>query len=394
MSYPASPPLQGLRVVELAGVLAGPSVGCFLAELGAEVLKIEPPETGDLTRAWYLAGEDRSQPSAYFSTINWGKQSVALDLASALGRAVLARLLPTTDVLLTNFKPGSADKLGLAYHQLQDAYPSLIYGAITGYGPDNDRAGFDAIVQAESGFMHLNRTPGGRPAKMPVALMDLLAAHQLKEAILAALLHRGRTGRGCQVHTSLIEAGVSALANQLAAWLWAGQPPEPMGSDHPSIVPYGSLFAARGGEPLMLAVGSDAQFAAMASLLGRPDWATDPRFATNPARVQHRDVLKEALQQAIQAWQIDPLMEALAARKIPAGRILRVEESAALPEVRHLLLHHPLAPGQGFRTAAFRSSAWAAVPLLPPPALGQDTAAVLAALGFDDYEIASLKNAG
>jgi crotonobetainyl-CoA:carnitine CoA-transferase CaiB-like acyl-CoA transferase len=359
-------PLAHLRVLELAAVLAGPSVGCFLAELGATVIKVEPP-AGDVTRQWLLPREQGM--SAYFSAINWGKQSIVLDLHQPQDLAVAQALAGQSDIIISNYKPGSAAKLGMDYATLAARRPGLIYGSITGYGEDNPRAGFDAIVQAESGLMYLTREPGQEPLKTPVAIMDLLAAHQLKEAILLALYHRERTGEGAHVSTSLIEAGVTALANLMSAWLWRGQDPEPLGADHPSIAPYGTLFRAADGHHLLLAVGNDAQFARLCNILELDALPQDPRFATNAARVQHRDALKPLLAAAIAQHDRDDLMAALATEKVPAGRILRVSQAAALPEVQHLLLSHPAAQGLGLRTAAFRSSAWEPAALSPPPEL-------------------------
>lgn len=393
MNTPSSPlPLAHLTVLELAAVLAGPSVGCFLAELGARVIKIEPPGRGDLTRAWYLPGEAEGI-SAYYSCINWGKESVCLNLKHPQAREAIHRLLPQVDVVIANYKPGSAAKLGMDYDTLRALRPDLVYGSITGYGEANPRAGFDVIVQAESGVMYLNRGPGQPPMKMPVALMDLLAAHQLKEGLLTALLHRERTGQGAFVHTSLIEAAVSNLANVLAAWLWSGTDPEPIGNNHPSIVPYGSIYACGDGHHVVLAVGTDAQFAHLCQLLNVPHLAADPRYATNRTRVEHRDELNPLLEQAMQPWQRDALMHELELAKIPAGRILRIAQGAALPDVQHLLLSHPLAQGMGMRTAAFGSSAWGQAPLSPPPSLGQHTHSVLGSLGYTEAEIATMSSA-
>ncbi|MBX3100933.1 MAG: CoA transferase [Bacteroidetes bacterium] len=359
-----------MRVLELAAVLAGPSVGCFLAEMGADVIKVEPP-AGDVTRQWLLPGEQGT--SAYFSAINWGKRSVCLDLTQPEDLKVALALAGQADIVIANYKPGSAARLGMDYASLSRQNPRLIYGSITGYGEHNPRAGFDAIVQAESGLMYLTREPGQEPLKTPVAIMDLLAAHQLKEAVLLALYHRERTGQGVQVATSLIEAGVTALANLMSAWLWRGQDPEPLGADHPSIAPYGTLFRAADGHHLLLAVGTDAQFVRLCEVLQLPALAADTRFVTNAARVRHRDVLKPLLQEAVARYERDTLMDLLAAQKIPAGRILRVSQAAALPEVQHLLLTHPAAQGLGLRTAAFNSSGWQPAEMTPPPALGQHT---------------------
>ncbi|MEL6614610.1 MAG: CoA transferase, partial [Bacteroidota bacterium] len=231
-----SAPLSGFRVIELAGVLAGPSAGQLFAELGADVIKVEPPG-GDVTRTWRLPSEasgettDRNDRPAYFSAANWGKRSVALDLGQPGGREALHLLVRGADVVLTAYRPGSAERLGADAATLRALSPRLVVAELTGYGPDNPRAGYDAVIQAESGFMHLNGPTEGAapeasgesgPTKMPVALMDLLAAHQIKEGVLAALLRRERTGEGATVQVSLTAAAAGALANQGTAWLQAG----------------------------------------------------------------------------------------------------------------------------------------------------------------------------
>ncbi|MCS7087019.1 MAG: CoA transferase, partial [Bacteroidia bacterium] len=254
-------PFEGLRVVECAGVLAGPAVGMYFAELGAEVVKIEPPG-GDVTRSWLLPGETRS---SYYSCVNWGKKVATLDLTRETD--ALMALLETADVLVANFKPGSAQKLGLDYPTLSQKFPRLIYGNVTGYGPDNGRAGYDAVVQAECGLMFLNAEADGKPMKAPIAIVDVLAAHQLKAGLSVALYMREKTGRGAYVQTSLIEAGVSALINQGAAWLYSGRAPRPMGSEHPAIAPYGGVYDCRDGA-MILAVGNDAQFRRLCQIVG------------------------------------------------------------------------------------------------------------------------------
>mmetsp|Transcript_7376 Transcript_7376/g.26964 ORF Transcript_7376/g.26964 Transcript_7376/m.26964 type:complete len:274 (+) Transcript_7376:464-1285(+) len=240
-----------MRVLELASVLAGPSTGQFLAELGADVIKVENRKTrGDVTRGWRLPGEPSEGPSAYFKSCNLGKRSLALDAAGQSGRDLCRKLALASDVVLASYKPGDAEKLGLDATSLRAEEPRLVYAQITGYGLNDPRVGYDALIQAEAGFTHMNGEPGerGRPTKMPVALVDLLAAHQLKEAILLALWRRDRTGEGSHVHVSLMGAAVASLANQATGYLCAGKVPQRMGSDHPSISPYGSAFDDRDGQ--------------------------------------------------------------------------------------------------------------------------------------------------
>ena len=388
--------LSGLRVVELAGVLAGPSVGQFLAELGADVVKVENARTGgDVTRTWRLPSEappDRGPGQApasgdrpaYFAAANWGKRSVALDLTRADGREALHALVRGAGVVLTAYRPGSAGRLGADAEALRALAPEAVVVALTGYGPEDARAGYDAVVQAESGFMHLNgpaeseapEASGGEPTKMPVALMDVLAAHQIKEAVLAALLRRERTGEGALVEVSLLGAAAGSLANQGTAWLQAGHEPRRLGSAHPQIAPYGEPLATATG-PVVLAVGTDRQFAALCDVLEMP-LAADARFATNPARVQNRAALMAALREALARWDRGALLAELDARAVPAGAVRRVSEAFEAPEARRVVLRSgPLA---GLRQAAFAldGAAPEAAALRPPPRYAEHTRAVLA----------------
>ncbi len=371
-------PFAHLRVLELASVLAGPQVGQFFAELGAEVLKVESP-AGDVTRTWKTSAETvdsqaagDTSVSAYFSASNWGKKSLVLDLTTAAGQASLHRLAAAADIVLTSYKPGDAEKLRADYATLSAENPRLLYGHLTGYGPENARAGYDAVLQAEAGFMYLNAAgPGQPPQKMPVAMVDLLAAHQLKEGLLTGLFQRERTGRGALVQVSLLDSALSALANQAATYLATGHDPQPLGSGHPSIVPYGTVYRAANGRLLVLAAGSDGQFRQLGAALGRPEWATDSRFATNPARVAHRAELEALLTEAIAAVNGDELLAGLERCAVPAGAVRSVGEALRLPSAQGMVL--PAAGGTrvGLRTVAFRSSGWvAAAQLSVPPGLG------------------------
>ena len=285
--------LKDLLVVELASVLAGPSVGMFLAELGADVIKVEHfAAGGDVTRTWKLASEaaDDDRP-AYFCAVNWGKRSVGVDLRHAEGRAIVHDLARKADIVVASYKPGDAAKWEVDAATLMALNPKLIYADLTAYGDDDPRVGFDAIIQAEAGFTYMNGQPESGPTKMPVALMDLLAAHQLKEGILLALLTRARTGTGTHVSTNLLAAGLASLANQAANWLVAGHVPQRMGSEHPNIVPYGTIYPTADGRAIVLAIGNDAQFAQLCAALGLPELAADPDFAHNAARVRNRAAL-------------------------------------------------------------------------------------------------------
>ncbi len=373
-------PLAGLRVLELASVLAGPQVGQFLAELGADVVKLEHPGTGgDVTRSWKSAHEDpATDVSAYFAAANWGKVSRVVDLTTPAGQAELRARAAVTDIVIASYKPGDAAKLGADYPTLRAANPALIYAHITGYGPDSARAGYDAVLQAETGFMHLNAAvtaPGGAvgaPQKMPVALIDLLAAHHLKEGILTALYRRSRTGQGALVEVSLAQSALASLANQATNWLVAGLNPQPLGSEHPNIVPYGTVLTAADGTRLVVAVGSDRQFMHLCAAVGVPELATDVRFETNAARVRHREALNPLLRALVAKLAGGALLAELDRRHVPAGEVRDVRQALATPEAAPLLLHDPqTARAGGVRTAVFHlDGAPLRRALSPPPPLG------------------------
>jgi crotonobetainyl-CoA:carnitine CoA-transferase CaiB-like acyl-CoA transferase len=327
------------KVLELASVLAGPSVGQFFAELGAEVIKIENPATGgDVTRTWKLAGEHTDDRSAYFCSVNWGKKSVTLDLALPQDRETVYDLARQADVVIASYKPGDAERLGVDYNALSQLNPRMVYGQITGYGSDNDRVGYDAILQAEAGFMFMNGEAGGPSLKMPVALIDVLAGHQLKEGILLALLNRARTGKGDFVEVSLIQAAVSSLVNQATNWLVAGKLPQKHGSSHPNIAPYGDVFKTVDGKEVLLAVGNDKQFKALCLLLSLAPMADDARFRQNISRVENRTELNSILQASIGQWDSAALIAQIHAAKIPGGFIQNMQQVFEMPEAKELLL--------------------------------------------------------
>ncbi|MBN1949027.1 MAG: CoA transferase [Candidatus Cloacimonetes bacterium] len=385
--------LNGLRVLELANVLAGPSVGTFLAELGAEVIKIENLLTrGDVTRKWKLPTEDpETDISGYFSCVNWGKLSIALDLKQDAGLGIVLDLVKISDIVLVSYKPGDARKLGVDYPALRKVREDIIYGEITGYGPANPRAGYDALLQAETGFTYMNGTPDGPPVKMPVALIDVMAAHQLKEAILLALLEKTRTGAGKYLQVSLFQSGIASLVNQAANWLVGKTNPERLGSDHPNIVPYGTIFSTRTGE-IVLAVGTDRQFEDLCRVLGVPEWAQDDRFSSNYQRVRHRDVLKEMIAGEFSKWARDELLNSLNEWNIPSGAVHNLQEVFRQPEAQDLLLSAELTSGkylQGVRSVVFMKSS----DILPPPHLGEHTDYILTRLlNYSQDKIACLTN--
>lgn len=376
-------PLFGTKVLELANVLAGPSVGVALAELGATVIKVENLLTcGDVTRTWKLPLEDPDTDiSGYFSCVNWGKKSIALNLNTPEGLDIVYRLTELCDIVLVSYKPGDAEKLKVDYETLRKQNRNLIYAHITGYGLKNKRAGYDAIIQAESGYTYMNGEPNGQSVKMPVALMDVLAGHQLKEAILLALLNRERTGKGQYIETSLIKSGVAALSNQATNWLVGNSIPQRMGSDHPNIVPYGTLYYTSDGKPVVIAVGSDKQFADLCAVLGQPNLAKDPRYSKNFSRVQHRKELNGIIQQLVSQIDRNTLLGELDRRSVPAGGVFNMQEVFEQPEAREMVMESKTTSGKsikGLRTVAFTLDGKPnTAPLTAPPHYGEHTAQVM-----------------
>jgi crotonobetainyl-CoA:carnitine CoA-transferase CaiB-like acyl-CoA transferase len=377
--------LNDLKVLELASVLAGPSVGQFFAELGAEVIKVENLKTGgDVTRTWKGADEQTDDRSAYFCSCNWGKKSVALDLTSAEGKQIVQKLAQRSDVIIASYKPGDAEKLGVSYQQLLINNKKLIYGQITGYGADNDRVGYDAVIQAESGFMDLNGEKNGLPIKMPVALIDVLAAHHLKEGLLLALLKREKTGEGSLVEVSLIQSALSLLANQATNWLVAKKLPIRQGSAHPNIAPYGDSFLTRDGKRILLAVGSDRQFQDLIKVLGigqevidLGDWSLEVKFLTNQQRVENRIAVNELLASSITEFDAKELMKKINQLKIPGGLIQNVEEAFSTKEAKEILIQSESLVGVKNFVGSLSSLQHLTSNLLPPPHFGEHTEEVL-----------------
>ncbi|MFW5706546.1 MAG: CaiB/BaiF CoA transferase family protein [Bacteroidota bacterium] len=394
-------PLQGLKVLELASVLAGPSVGMFFAELGAIVYKIENVTThGDVTRKWKLPKEDPDTDiSGYFSCVNWGKYSFAVDLCQEEGLQIIYKLAAECDIVLVSYKPGDAEKLKVDYPTLKQHNEKLIYAHITGYGLRNPRAGFDAIIQAESGFTYMNGEPDGPPTKMPVALMDVLAAHHLKEAILLALYQREKTGKGQYIEASLFKAGVSSLANQATNWLVGQSIPQRMGSDHPNIVPYGTIFKTKDGKEIVMAAGTDKQYQQLITVLGRPDLATDCKFEKNHGRVIHKEEINSIIQQEIMKYTREEILDLLQQKRIPAGGVFNMKEVFEVPEAQPMILEGEYQSGmqiKGVRSIAFNTTdAMSVQQLSPPPHYGEHTLMILKeVLKYDTETITQIINKG
>jgi crotonobetainyl-CoA:carnitine CoA-transferase CaiB-like acyl-CoA transferase len=328
-------PLAGVKVVELARILAGPWAGQLLADLGAEVVKVERPGVGDDTRQWGppFAADGAA---AYFHACNRGKSSVAIDLDSAEGQAQVRALVAEADVLIENFKVGGLAKYGLDFPSLAALNPGLVYCSITGFGqngPYAGRAGYDFVIQAMGGAMSLTGEPEGPPQKSGVAYADMFTGLYATVAILAALRDRDRTGRGAHIDMALLDTQIAVLGNQALYWMVSGEVPRRMGNGHVNLVPY-QAFEMADGE-IIVAVGNDGQFERLCGLLGMPDLASDDRFRTNPARVVNRAALIPRLEAAMRSRQQREFSEALEAAGIPSGPINAVDAVFADPQVVH-----------------------------------------------------------
>lgn len=330
--------LKGLKVIDLSSVLAGPSVGTFFAELGASVVKIEHPIHKDVTRTWKLPGEDpHSEISAYFASVNFGKEYLFLDLMQEADHISFLKLISEADILIMNFKKGDDIKLRIQDDDLLSINPRLIIGKINGYGEQSDRVAYDLVLQGESGFMSINGTPDSGPVKMPVALIDVLTAHHLKEAILLALYNREKSGKGKVVSISLYDAAVSSLVNQASNYLMTGQVPQRLGSLHPNIAPYGELFRTADGALIIFAIGSDRHFAKLCAVLGLNDLPERDEFEHNQNRVRNREKLALLIAEQTEKWQSDKLLEILHKENVPAGKIMDLKEVFANERAKSLI---------------------------------------------------------
>ncbi len=366
---PTNSLFAALKVVELASVLAGPAVGQFFAELGAQVIKIENATTGgDVTRSWKIAGEDPTKAdSAYYRSVNYGKEIRMLDLTQSTAQAAVLALVMEADILITNFSPAAAEKLGMDIAKLAALNPRLIIAQLYAFGEEDPRPAYDIVLQAEAGFLGMTGTTTGQLARMPVALIDLLAAHQLKEGILVALIHRSSSGRGAVVKTNLYQSAIASLANQATNFLIAGAMAQPMGTAHPNIAPYGDLFTLAGGERIVLAIGNDRQFEALCAIL---HLSIPPSLTTNALRVRNRNELLQFLTEPLQSCALEQLLPPRAERqpanayttevsttekmqqKIPFGQVKNMREVFDDALAQAQLLTYPDGQ-QAVRTIAF-----------------------------------------
>ncbi|SEB40529.1 Crotonobetainyl-CoA:carnitine CoA-transferase CaiB [Nitratireductor aquibiodomus] len=388
-----NPPLKGVRVIELARILAGPWAGQVLADLGADVIKVENPNGGDDTRKWgppFVEGADGENLSAaYYHSCNRGKRSIALDFSKPEEAEKLKKLIATADVLIENFKLGGLKKYGLDYESLKAINPRLVYCSITGFGqtgPYAPRAGYDFIIQGMSGLMSITGAPGGEPQKVGVAVSDIFTGLYSVIAIQAALRHAEATGEGQMIDMALLDSQVAVLANQNMNYLISGNSPVQMGNAHMNIAPY-EVLPVKDGH-IILAVGNDGQFQRFCKIVGLDELPKNERFATNPARVANRAALRERIVATLAGWDKAELLAKCDANAVPASPINTIEEMFADPQVKARGMQLSLGDGHGTALPSVRSPInLSQTPLAferPSPRLGEHTAEILREIGDDN----------
>ncbi len=407
--------LSHLKVLDLSRVLAGPWCTQMLADLGADVVKVERPGAGDDTRHWgppFLQDAQGADTdlATYYTACNRNKRAITIDMAQPQGQALVKQLAAQSDVLVENFKVGGLKHYGLDFESLHAVNPKLIYCSVTGFGqngPYAERAGYDLMIQAMSGMMsltgHADGEPGGGPLRMGVALIDILTGIYACSAILAAIESRHRTGLGQHIDMALLDVGMAVLANQAAGFLNTGRVPQRQGNAHPSLAPY-QTFDTLDGQ-MLLAVGNDGQFSRFCEAAGHPEWALDARFASNALRVQHRPALVALLLTVTRSRSTAQWVTLLEDKAVPCGPINDLAQAFADPQVqaRGLVVNQPVAPVNAAQ-AAIESISTVASPLRlqstppvlqrAPPALGEHTAEVLAELGLSPQAVAELRRKG
>jgi crotonobetainyl-CoA:carnitine CoA-transferase CaiB-like acyl-CoA transferase len=400
-----SGPLAGIKVLDLSRVLAGPWSSQILADLGAEVIKVEQPGQGDDTRRWgppFLP--DGSNDSAYYVCANRNKSSIAVDIAKPDGAALIRRIAQSSDIIVENFRVGGLEKYGLDYASLSATNPGLIYCSITGFGQDGpyrDMGGYDFLIQGMSGLMSVtgrpDSEPGGGPMKVGIPIADLVTGLYAAIATLGALHHRERTGEGQHIDCALLDTQVALLANQASNYLNGGMIPRRLGNQHPNTVPYQDFSCCDGD--ILVALGNDRQFRDFCGLIGRPDLPDDPRFVANSGRSPNRDALLAEMRPAVARWKSEDLIAAMAAAKLPGGKVNEIPEILADPHIAARGLVHELERSDGtpVKILGFppKLSKTPADYRTAPPRSGEDTRSVLAArLGLPDDEIERLLAAG
>jgi succinate---hydroxymethylglutarate CoA-transferase len=388
-------PLAGIRVVDLTRILAGPLCTMMLGDMGADVIKVEPPDHGDDTRRWgppFVGAE-----AAYFLGVNRNKRSLTLNMAVPAGQKILAGLIEKADVLIDNFRLGTLEKWGFGDAWFEQSAPRLIRCSITGYGSSGPKAalpGYDFVLQAESGLMSICGAPDGQPTKYGVAIVDVCTGMLASNAILAALNARGRTGKGQKVELSLYETSLTMLINVASNYLVAGRDGGRFGNGHPSIVPYTTYRAA--DAMMALAIGNERQFARAAEVLGHPEWAADERFASNRARVENRDLIDGLINAALARDEAENWLNKLKAVGVPCGRINSVAEALDDPQTAarrmiETIEHSSIGPLK-MLGIPFKFSDTACSVRRPPPLLGEHSDEILSGeLGYDQPAIAHLR---
>jgi len=393
-------PLEGIKVLDLSRVLAGPWCTQLLADIGAEVTKVERPGAGDDTRHWGPPwhGEGDKRVAAYFLSCNRGKRSAAIDFSQAEGAALVRKLAEHADVVVENFKVGGLEKFGLDARSLRAANPRLIYASITGFGQDGpyaDRAGYDYIIQGMGGLMSItglpDGVPGGGAMRVGVAVVDLFTGLYTAVAILSALYAREKSGEGAHIDMALFDTQLAMLANQASNALVSGKDPPRQGNTHPNIVPYQPFDAA--DQPIIIAVGNERQFARLAEMCGHPEWTGDQRFASNAERVANRGEIVRLVGQAIAQKPAAEWLAQLDAAGIPAGPINRISQALGDVQAQHRQMVRTIA-GAPLVGSPVRFDGERADSDLPPPALGEHTAEVLAQIGIGGRAIEQLSAAG
>ena len=345
---------KDLTIVEFASVLAGPAVGMFFAELGAKVIKIENASTdGDVTRTWKIAGEREEGPAAYYYSVNYNKEVHLLNLKEDQDRLIAMKLLAEADILISNFSDTVSEKFGISFEQISGIFPKLIYAQLYGFASTKGRPAYDIVLQAESGFLSMSGVSEDNHSRMPVALIDILAAHQLKEGILLALLKRVKTNKGSWVKTSLEESAIASLANQATNYLMVNHIPKPMGTSHPNIAPYGDIFRTKDGKKLVLAIGNDKQFKALCKILKLEELANNPQYSTNLKRVSNRNSLNNILAKNILLSDLSSLMSSSLENGVPIGHVKNLEEVFSSELAKSMILEDKIDESKRVRTIAF-----------------------------------------
>jgi len=416
------PALSHLKVLDLSRVLAGPWCTQMLADLGADVIKVERPGAGDDTRHWGppfvkdANGHDTDQ-ATYFTACNRNKRAITLDMSKPEGQALIRQMAAQSDILVENFKVGGLKAYGLDYESLKAINPSLVYCSVTGFGQDGpyaERAGYDLMIQAMSGMMSItgqaDGTPGGGPMRVGVAVIDIFTGVYATSAILAAIEVRHRTGVGQHIDMALLDVGMAVLANQAAGFLNSGKVPQRQGNTHPSLAPYQSFDTADGS--MLLAIGNDGQFARFCEVAGHPEWEQDARFASNTLRVKHREALIPLMQAVTRTRNSAQWITSLEDKAVPCGPINDIGQAFADAQVqaRGLVVKQPVAHTDKAQTAMqsianhaatistvaspLRLTATPPVLRRAPPTLGQHTDEVLAELGLCQADVAALRSRG